>query len=330
MRQLTYAEALVEGLFQAMKADGRIHLIGSYFLGLSPSRVLLDKLREEFGSRVVDPPIAEMGYCGLGVGAAMAGLRPIVDLATASFLFHAWPQVVNEAANAHYMTGGRTRVPVVFHVLHGLRGGGAAQHSHSPQAMLWNTPGLEIVLPSSPRDVKGLLRSAVRSDNPTVFIDHVRLFEVKGPVPEEEYEIPFGQAEVKRAGRDVTVIATSFMVQRALAVAEELSREGIDVEVVDPRTLVPLDEATILASVEKTGRLVVADECHRRCGVAAELTALVAEERHAWLRAPIKRVATADVPVPFSRTLETAIDPTPEKIAQAVRGVMTHRPRPGS
>lgn len=322
MRELTYAEAMVEALHEALEEDERVTLMGSYFLGLSPRRTLLDKLRADFGPRMYDPPISEVGFCGLSVGAAMAGLRPIVDVGTASFIFNAWPVVVNEAPNVHYMTGGQTRVPIVFHILHGLRGGGAAQHSHSPQAMLWNTPGLEIMLPSTPKDVKGLIRTAVNSDNPTIFVDHARLFEVKGLVPDGKYAIPFGQAEVKRSGKDVSIIATSFMVQRALRAAEELAKEGIDVEVVDPRTLVPLDKETILGSVAKTGRLVVVDECHRSCGVAAEIAAIVAEEGYSLLRGPIKRVTTADVPVPFSPRLEVAIDPTEDKIATAIRSLV--------
>ncbi len=319
MREITYAEAIVEALYEVMEADERVNLIGSYFLGLSPRRFLLDRLRTDFGSRVIDPPISEVGFCGLGVGAATAGLRPIVDVATASFIFNGWSIVVNEAANAHYMTGGQTRVPVVFHILHGLRGGGAAQHSHSPQAMLWNTPGLEIMLPSSPKDVKGLIKTAVRSDNPTVFVDHVRLFEVRGEVPDGDYAIPFGQAEIKRAGKDVTIVATSFMVQRALRAAEELAKQGIDAEVVDPRTLVPLDKEAILTSVGKTGRLVIVDECHKSCGVAAEIAAIVAEEAFSALKGPIKRVATADVPIPFSPRLEALIDPTEDKIVAAAQ-----------
>jgi pyruvate dehydrogenase E1 component beta subunit len=322
MRELTYAEAMVEALYEIMEADERVHLIGSYFLGLSPKRVLLNRVREAFASRVFDPPISEAGYCGLATGAAMAGLRPIVDVGTASFLFQAFPQVVNEAANAYYMTGGQTRVPVVFHILHGIRGGGASQHSHSPQAMLWNTPGLEIVLPSSPADVKGLLKSSVRSDNPTVFVNHAKLFEVRGTVPDGDDTIPLGRAEVKRRGTDVTVVATSLMVQRALRVAEELAKEGFEIEVVDLRTLVPLDKQTLLASVAKTGRVVLADECHRSCGVAAELAAIVAEEGFASLKAPVRRVTTLDVPVPFSRPMEAYIEPSEERIAAAVRAVL--------
>src|SRR4029077_13010608 len=205
---------------------------------------------------------------------------------------------------------GTLRVPVVYHMLHGLRGGGAAQHSHSPQAMLWNAAGLEIVLPSSPYDVKGLMRSAIRSDNPTIFINHARLMDIEGEVPEEDYTIPFGRADIKRPGRDVTVVATSFVVHTALAAADRLAAEGIEVEVVDPRTLVPLDHATILASVRRTGRLVVVDETNLSCGVASEISAIVAEEGFDSLRAPILRVARLDVPTPFSKPLEDAITPT--------------------
>jgi len=324
MREISYAEAVAEALSEAMEKDPRVYLLGSYFFGLSPRRILVDEIKEKFGpSRVQDTPISELGIAGIGIGAAMAGLRPIVDIATASFIFQAWPQVVNEAANAFYMSGGQTRVPVIFHILHGLRGGGAAQHSHSPQAMLWNAPGLQIMLPTSPADAKGLLRTAIHSDNPTVFVDHSLLFEVKGLVPDGDYRVPFGQADVKRAGSDVTLVATSYMVQRSLQVAAKLAADGIQVEVVDPRTLVPLDTETILASVAKTGRVVVVDECHKSCGVAAEISAIIAEEGFSSLKKPIKRVTRADVPVPFSRVLENAIAPTEDKIEAAVRSLVS-------
>jgi pyruvate/2-oxoglutarate/acetoin dehydrogenase E1 component len=258
MRELAYYEAKLEALGEILAADERVRLIGESFLGLSERRGLFQEIRKKYPDRVISPsPISELGLCGLVTGAAMAGLRPVLDLVTASFSFEGWPQIVNEAANAFYMSGGQTRAPVVFHLLHGLRGGGAAQHSHSPQAMLWNSPGLEIVLPSSPREVRGLLKTAVNSENPTIFVDHARLFELRGPVPEDDEAIPFGKADVKRSGNDLTVIATSYMVQRCLGVAESLAKEGIQVEVVDPRTLVPLDFSAILASVEKTGRVVI-------------------------------------------------------------------------
>lgn len=321
MRQLAYHEAKLEALRELMEEDERVHLIGGSFLSLSPHRVNFAAIEKAYPDRVAAPPISELGFCGLATGAAMAGLRPVVDLTTASFLFEAWPQVCNEAANALYMSGGQVRVPVVFHMLHGLRGGGAAQHSGSPQAMLWNCPGLEIVLPSSPRDVKGLLKAAAASDNPTVFIDHTGLFETRGPVPDHD-RIPLGQADVKRAGADVTLIATSLTVHRALGVAETLASEGIDVEVVDPRTLVPFDLDTVMASVEKTGRVVIADETHQSCGVAAEIAARIAETGFDKLKGAIRRVATLDVPIPYSQPLEDAVGPSEERMAQAVRAAM--------
>jgi pyruvate dehydrogenase E1 component beta subunit len=322
MSEISYAEAMARGLREVLAADPRVRLMGQYFFGLTRHRTLTVELRNAFPDRVWDPPIAEIGYVGTGIGAAISGLRPIVDIATASFIFQAFSQVVNEAANIHFMTGGQTRVPVVFHVNHGIRGGGAAQHSHSPQAMLWNTPGLQIMTPSSPRDVRGLIHTAVASDNPVFWADHVRLFDVTGPVPDEPEAIPFGVAEIKRRGTDVTIVATSLMVQRSLAVAATLAAEGISVEVVDPRTLVPFDRETVLSSVAKTGRLVVVDECHRSCGVGAEIAAIVAEEAFDVLRGPIRRVATLDVPIPFSRPLEAFVEPGEERITAAVRAAV--------
>ena len=322
MRELAYYEAKFEALRELLAADERVHLIGGTFLSLSPRRAVFQEIAKRYPDRVISPPISELGFCGLATGAAMAGLRPIVDLSTGSFIFEAWPQVVNEAANAFYMSGGQTRAPVVFHLFHGIRGGGAAQHSHSPQAMLWNCPGLEIVLPSSPRDVKGLLKTAVRSDNPTIFVDHVQLLEIRGPVPEKDEVIPFGVADVKRLGSDVTVIATSYMVQRCLKVAEQMAGEGIQVEVVDPRTLVPLDFAMILASVEKTERAVIVDETHQSCGVAAEIAARIAEEGFDRLKVPLRRVATLDVPVPYSPPLEEFISPSESRITDAIRATL--------
>ena len=322
MRELAYYESKLQALHEILAADDRVHLItdtATGFLGLSPHRGRFREVAERYPDRVISPPISELSFCGLAIGAAMAGLRPVVDVVTASFIFEAWPQVINEAANAFYMSGGQTRAPVVFHIFHGLRGGGAAQHSHSPQGMLWNCPGLEIVLPSTPRDMRGLLKSAVNSDNPTVFIDHPLLLETQGPVPEADEAIPLGLADVKRRGSDVTVIATSYMVQRCLTVADRLAGEGIEVEVVDPRTLVPLDFQTLMASVERTRRVVIVDECHQSCGVAAELAARIGEAGFDKLKAPIRRVTRLDVPVPFSRPLEESISPSESRITDAVR-----------
>jgi acetoin:2,6-dichlorophenolindophenol oxidoreductase subunit beta len=323
--EATYADGMARGLREAMADDPRVFLMGQYFFGLTRHRSLTVALRDEFPSRIWDPPIAEAGYVGTGIGAAIAGLRPVVDVATASFIFQAFSQVVNEAANVRYMTGGQTTVPLVIHVNHGVRGGGAAQHSHSPQAMLMNTPGLQIVTPSTPRDVRGLIRSAIQSDDPVVWADHVKLFDVTGDLPDEPEVIPLGVADIKRPGRDVTIVATSLMVHHALAAAQLLAADGIEVEVVDPRTIVPLDRDAILSSVGRTHRLVVVDECHRSCGVAAEVAALVADEGFDELHAPIRRVVTEDVPIPFSRPLEAAIEPSVDKVVAAVRSVLEAR-----
>jgi len=319
MRELAYYEAKFEALDEIMAADQRVHLINGTFLSLSPHRHIYQNLLKKYGERMISPPISELGFCGLATGAAMAGLRPVVDLSTGSFIYEAWPQVANEAANAFSMSGGQTRVPVVFHLFHGLRGGGAAQHSGSPQAMLWNCPGLEIAIPSSPRDVKGLLKTAVASDNPTIFVDHTKLLDIRGDVPENDMPIPFGVADVKRQGSDVTLIATSYTVQVCLNAAEQLAKEKIEVEVVDPRTLVPFDLATVLSSVEKTGRVVIADETHQSCGVAAEIAARIAESGFDKLKTAIRRVATLDVPVPYSPPLEEYIGPTEARITKAIR-----------
>src|SRR6266404_3729941 len=322
MRELAYYEAKFEALEEIMAADERVHLINGTFLSLSPYRHVYQNLKNKYGDRMISPPISELGFCGLATGAAMAGLRPVVDLSTGSFIYEAWPQVANEAANAFSMSGGQTRVPVVFHLFHGLRGGGAAQHSGSPQAMLWNCPGLEIAIPSSPRDVKGLLKTAVASDNPTIFVDHTRLLDMRGEIPDNDKPIPFGVADVKRKGSDVTVIATSYMVQRCLQVAEKLAGDRISAEVVDPRTLVPFDMATLMTSVEKTGRVVIVDETHQSCGVAAEIAARIAETGFDKLKAPLRRVATLDVPVPFSPPLEDYIGPRGDRIIEAIRAVL--------
>ena len=319
MRELAYYEAKFEALDEIMAADQRVHLINGTFLSLSPHRHIYQNLLQRYGERMISPPISELGFCGLATGAAMAGLRPVVDLSTGSFIYEAWPQVANEAANAFSMSGGQTRVPVVFHLFHGLRGGGAAQHSGSPQAMLWNCPGLEIAIPSSPRDVKGLLKTAVASDNPTIFVDHTKLLDIRGDVPENNMTIPFGVADVKRQGSDVTLIATSYTVQVCLKAAEQLAKEKIEVEVVDPRTLVPFDLATVLSSVEKTGRVVIADETHQSCGVAAEIAARIAESGFDKLKTAIRRVSTLDVPVPYSPPLEEYIGPTEARITKAIR-----------
>jgi len=322
-QEMTFGESLITALDEIMGQDRRVVLIGGGLVGTGSGQAQLARLREKYSSRIKNPPIAELGFCGIAAGAAMAGLRPLVDLGTATFSYEAIPQIVNEAAIAYSNSGGQTNVPVVYFMRYWIRGGGGVQHSGSPQPWYWNTPGLQLAMPASPADAKGLLRTALmRSQNPTIFLAHERLMNDRGPVPDGDYEIPFGQAAVKREGRDVTIIATGIQVPRALAAAEVLGKERISAEVVDPRTLQPLDKASLLASVKKTGRLVVTDESHDNCGVAAGLAAILADEAFTSLRAPIKRVAIPHVPVPFAVPLENFVTPTTERIVEAVRTLL--------
>jgi pyruvate dehydrogenase E1 component beta subunit len=325
MAKQSYAQALVDAIHDSLAADDRVSLIGSYVLGLGPQRHLMDGIRKDFPDRIVDPPTAEAGAAATGIGAAMAGMRPFVDLGTGSFSYLAWSQVINEAAISCYMSGGRIPVPVTFHLLHGVRGGGAAQHSNSPQSMMCNAPGLEIVAPSTAADVYGLTRSAFASNNPTVIVSHARLLGLETERGDAKATVPIGLADVKRRGRDATIVANSLMTHYALLAAEQLAAEGIEAEVVDLRSLSPLDEKTILDSVGRTGRLVVVDECPLRCGIASEIAAVVAEHGFGLLQAPIARVTRAQVPVPYSPPLEAAITPDAGKIAAAVRKVTKTR-----
>ena len=322
-REMTIGEALVSALGEAFAQDRRVVLIGGGLVSSGPGQVEFARLRQKYASRIKSPPIAELGFCGIAAGAAMAGLRPLVDIGTATFSYEAIPQIVNEAAIAYSNSGGQTNVPVTYFMRYGIRGGGGVQHSGSPQPWYWNTPGLQVALPSSPADAKGLLRTALlKSQDPTIFFAHERLMDERGAVPDGEYDIPFGQAAVRREGGDVTIIATGVQVPRALAAAETLAKEGISAEVVDPRTLEPLDKATLLASVKKTGRLVVTDESHDNCSVASGLAAIVADEGFASLRAPIKRVTIPHVPVPFAVSLEDYVTPTAERIVAAARQLL--------
>src|SRR5262245_18316461 len=322
MAKVSYAQAIVDALCDSLAADPRVSLIGSYVLGLGPQRHLMDRLRTQFRDRVVDPPTAEAGAAATGVGAAMAGMRPFVDLGTGSFSYLAWSQITNEAEVAAYMSNGRISAPVTIHLLHGVRGGGAAQHSHSPQSMMCNAPGLEIVAPSNAAEAYGLVRAALASPKPTVISKHAKLLGLEGEMV-GKLEVPIGRADVKRRGRDVTIVANSLMTHYSLMVAQTLARDGIDAEVVDLRTIMPLDERTILDSVGRTGHLVVVDECPLRCGIASEISATVAEHGFALLKAPIGRVTRAHVPVPYAGPLEAAITPDADKIADAVRKVVS-------
>jgi pyruvate dehydrogenase E1 component beta subunit len=287
----------------------------------TPFKVLAG-LVEEFGSeRVLDSPISEAGIAGLGVGAALTGLRPVVDIMFGDFLTLVMDQLANQAAKAHYMSGGALSVPLVVRTTMGATRRSAAQHSQSLQAWVAHVPGLRVVLPSTPYDAKGLLKSAIRDDNPVVFVEDKMDYRVTGAVPADGYTIPLGVADVKREGGDVTLIGTSSMVRVCLEAADLLAARGVSAEVVDPRTLSPLDEETLVTSAEKTGRVVVVDEGHRSYGATAELAAVVAERAFYHLDAPVRRLGALDVPVPFSPPLEDETVPTPESVAAAAAGL---------
>ena len=321
-QEMTIGEAIVSAFGEVLEQDRRVILIGGGLVSSGPAQAQFARLRQKYASRMKSPPIAELGYCGIAAGAAMAGLRPLVDIGTATFSYEAIPQIVNEAAIAYSNSGGQTNVPVTYFMRYGIRGGGGVQHSGSPQAWYWNTPGLQVAMPASPADAKGLLRTALlKSQDPTIFFAHERLMNERGAVPDGQYEIPFGKAEVKREGRDVTIIATGVQVPRALKAAEALAKEGVSAEVVDPRTLQPLDKSTLLASVKKTGRVLITDESHDNCGVAAGLAAIIADEGFTSLRAPIKRVAIPPVPVPYAVPLEDYVTPTAERLVEAARSL---------
>jgi pyruvate/2-oxoglutarate/acetoin dehydrogenase E1 component len=323
-QMMSYAEAFLTALEDCMVADASVHVIGRPF-SLGPTRELANKLRARFADRVVDPPISEPSIAALGAGAAMAGLRPFVDLGTGSFSLLAFSQIVNEAPVAHYMSGGRLRAPVVYHCSHGVRGAGAPQHSHDMHGFLWNTPGLQLVMPATPADAYGLVRTALTSPNPSMILTHFKQFGQRGEMPDARAAIPFGQARIHRPGRDVTIVALSLMVGLALQAAEMLAAEGIDAEILDPRTLTPLDEDSILASVARTGRLVVVDETPLHGGVASGIAGMVAERGFGHLRAPVRRVARPNTPVPASSPMEAAIIPTVAQIVEAARRTV-HNP----
>ena len=322
-QEMTFGESIVSALEEVMEQDRRVVLIGGGLVSSGPGQARFARLRQKYASRIKSPPIAELGFCGIAAGAAMAGLRPLVDIGTATFSYEAIPQIVNEAAIAYSNSGGQTNVPVVFYLKFGIRGGGGVQHSGSPQSWYWNTPGLQIVMPSTPADAKGLMRTVLlKSEDPTIFFGHDRLLDNRGSVPDGAYEIPLGKADVKREGKDLTIIATSIQVPRALAAAEILSKEGISAEVIDPRTLQPLDKPALLASVKKTGRVLITDESHDNCGVAAGLAAIIADEGFTSLRAPIKRVSIPPVPVPYSVPLENYVTPMAERIVEVARALV--------
>ena len=321
-REITFARAVNEAIREEMARDDNVILFGEDVAVAGGVWKVTEGLLDQFGpDRILDTPISEAGIAGLGVGAAMTGLRPIVEIMFGDFLPLASDQIVNQAAKIFYMSGGETRVPMV--VLTSLGAGRrlAAQHSQSLQAWFAHIPGLKVVLPSSPHDAKGLMKTAIRDNNPVIFMQDKVDIHQKGPVPDpsQEYTIPFGQAEVKRQGADLTLIATSSMVREALAAAGELAEEGIEAEVIDPRTLTPLDEQALIDSVTKTSRCIVIDEGYRRYGAGAEIAALVAERAFYDLEAPVRRIGAMDVPVPFAPTLEDLTIPGQKQIVQIAR-----------
>ena len=316
-REIYFIQAMYEGLRDAMREDQTVVVIGE-----DVDRSIIGATRgliDEFGpERVRNTPISEATFVGACIGAAAVGLRPVVDLMVGSFFYVAMDQVGNQAAKLPYMSGGQVSLPLVYFTATGPSGSAAAQHSENPHPMLMNLAGLKIVMPGTPYDAKGLMLAAIREPNPVVYLQDAVLGGVKGPVPDEPYEIPLGVGEVKREGEDVTVVAIGSLVLKALAVAAELESEGISVEVVDPRSLAPLDTDTILASVRKTGRVVVCDNARRTCSAASEIAATVAEEAWEALKAPPQRVAWEDVPVPFSPLLEKRVLVDEDDIRSAV------------
>jgi pyruvate/2-oxoglutarate/acetoin dehydrogenase E1 component len=316
MRELTYNEAALEAIAEEMRRDPKVFYM---------STDALPALLNEFGpQRVRATPITEAAFTGMAIGAAGSGFRPIADWRQVTFCFVAMDQIVNQAAKIHYMFGGQVNFPILFRAAVGGGTQVAAQHSQSPYSMFMNVAGLKMFLPSTPYDMKGLLKTAIRDNNPVISFESSRLMGRKGPVPEEDYAIPLGKADVKREGNDVTVVALAWLVHEALAAAEALAKEGISVEVVDPRTLVPLDAATIRASVQKTGRLVIADEAGPTAGFSAEVAAVATEDAatFAQLRAPVKRVCALPVPIPYSPILERTVFPDRDRIIAGVREVL--------
>jgi acetoin:2,6-dichlorophenolindophenol oxidoreductase subunit beta len=320
-REMMYGEAIATAMIEEMQRDPDVILYGQNL-----AMTERDPMLRKFGKkRVRIAPISETAELGIAVGAAITGLRPIVELWMSEFMLVAFDQLINEAPRLRYMSGGRVKVPVVFKAGYGFAAGWAGQHSNCIYHTMMGIPGLKIALPSTAADAKGLMAAAIRDDNPVVYLHHYMLTLDKGLVPDGEYVIPFGVAHVKRAGTDVTIVATGWMVKKALAAAEALAEHGISAEVIDPRTLAPLDTVTILKSVRKTGRLVLVDQATRHASAAAIIAAEIAEHGAALLQAPMKLVTALDTSIPFSEPLENYVLPSEEKIISAVKSVMSWR-----
>ncbi len=321
-RELTFAQAINEALSEEMKRDSRVCIFGEDVAEAGTPFKVLSGLVETFGKeRVLDTPISEAGFTGLAVGAAMTGLRPVVDIMFGDFITLTMDQMVNQAAKVHYMSGGTWKVPMVMRTTLGATRRSAAQHSQSLHAWFSHVPGLKVILPSTPYDAKGLLKTAIRDENPCVFFEDKMMYKLKGPVPEGDYTIPLGVADVKRGGTDITLVGTSSMVQIALGAAALLEEIGISAEVIDPRTTWPLDENTLIESAKKTSRAIVIDEGYGRYGVTAEIASVIAEGAFYHLDAPVKRMGAMHVPIPFSPPLEDVTVPTEQTVFDAARAL---------
>ncbi len=321
-RMISMAQAIREALAEEMRRDPLVFIMGEDVAEAGTPFKVLKGLVEEFGpQRVIDTPISEAGFTGIAVGAAMTGMRPVVDIMFGDFLTLAMDQIVNQAAKAHYMSGGKWKVPMVIRTTMGATLRKAAQHSQSLHAWFAHIPGLKVVIPSTPYDAKGLLKTAIRDDNPVLFFEHKAMYSMRGYVPPEEYTIPFGVADVKREGRDLTIVAIGRMVHVALEAAQQLAELGIEAEVIDPRTLVPLDRETLIESARKTGRVIILDEGHQSYGVTAELASVITEGAFYYLDAPVVRMGAMDVPVPFSPPLEDLTVPTSERVVETAKAL---------
>ncbi|MEZ4661932.1 MAG: alpha-ketoacid dehydrogenase subunit beta [Caldilineaceae bacterium] len=320
VREITYGEAVREAIAEEMRRDARVFVIGEDVAEAGTAFKVLLGLVDEFGpQRVIDSPISEPGITGLGVGAAMTGMRPVVDIMFGDFATLIMDQMVNQAAKTHYMSGGKLKVPMVLRTTLGAGRRSAAQHSQSLHAWFSHIPGLKVAVPSTPYDAKGLMKTAIREDNPVVIFEDKMMYQLKGPVPEGDYTIPFGVADVKRTGEDITIVATSSMVHVALDAAKQLAELGISAEVIDPRTTTPLDRQTFIDSAKKTSRALVVDEGHHNYGVTAEIAATIADGAFYYLDAPVKRMGAMDVPVPFSPVLEDQTIPTAAGVVEMVK-----------
>ena len=341
MPKMTMAEAINSALREEMSRDERVFLIGEVIGDFGGTFTVTKGLIDEFGKkRVRDTPISEGAIIGAAVGSSMTGMRPVAEIMYADFITCCMDQVVNQAAKMRLMSGGKVKLPLVIRTAIGANTHGA-QHAQCPEAWFMHTPGLKVVIPSTPYDAKGLLKTSIRDDNPVIFFEHKYLYGARPvttggkplssydkllenftEVPEEEYTIPFGKADIKRRGKDITVVATSLMVHKSLSAASQLEMEGISIEIIDPRTLVPLDEETILTSVQKTGRLAIISEDHLRCGIGAEISAIVTEKAFDYLDIPIKRISSLDIPMPFAPKGEDYVVPNEERIYRELKGMI--------